>query len=247
MSYNEKHNEANGEDNRDGESHNRSWNCGVEGPTDDPEILALRHQQMRNIMATLMVSQGTPMIAHGDEIGRTQLGNNNVYCQDSPLSWMDWTLRETNADLLEFTRKVTALRKTHPVFRRRRFFDGEPIRTGDQARDIAWLTPAGTEMTPEDWGSGSVKCVAVFLNGEAIPAPNARGERVVDDSFLLCFNAHDEDRRLRHTRRELRRGVDGRTGHRRPDRCHRHRGHGRRDVAIAGALGAGASQDGLTG
>ena len=138
MSYNEKHNEANGEDNRDGESHNRSWNCGVEGPTDDPEILALRGKQMRNIMATLMLSQGTPMIAHGDEIGRTQRGNNNVYCQDSEMSWMDWSLCETNADLLEFTRKVTELRKNHPVFRRRRFFDGKPIRTGDQVRDIAW-------------------------------------------------------------------------------------------------------------
>ena len=192
VSYNEKHNEANGEDNRDGESHNRSWNCGVEGPTDDPEILALRHQQMRNIMATLMLSQGTPMIAHGDEIGRTQLGNNNVYCQDSEISWMDWGLREKNADLLEFTGKVTTLRKKHPVFRRRRFFDGKPIRTGDQARDIAWLTPAGQEMTPEDWGSGFGQCVAVYLNGEAIAAPNARGERVVDDSFLLCFNSHDE-------------------------------------------------------
>ena len=159
VSYNEKHNEANGEDNRDGESHNRSWNCGVEGPTDDPDILALRARQMRNIIATLMVSQGTPMISHGDEIGRTQLGNNNVYCQDSALSWMDWSLCRTNADLLTFARTVTGLRKAHPVFRRRRFFEGKPIRTGDQVRDIAWLTPAGTEMTPEDWSSG-FKCVA---------------------------------------------------------------------------------------
>ena len=147
VSYNEKHNEANGEDNRDGESHNRSWNCGVEGPTDDPEILALRGKQMRNIMGTLMLSQGTPMIAHGDEIGRTQSGNNNVYCQDSEISWMDWSLCDKNADQLDFTRKVIELRKRHPVFRRRRFFEGEPIRTGDQVRDIAWLTPAGTEMT----------------------------------------------------------------------------------------------------
>ena len=143
VSYDEKHNEANGEGNRDGESHNRSWNCGVEGPTDDPEILALRSRQMRNFLATLMLSQGTPMIAHGDELGRTQLGNNNVYCQDSELSWMDWSLLERNADLLEFTRKVTALRKDHPVFRRRRFFAGTPIRSGAQTRDIAWLTPAG--------------------------------------------------------------------------------------------------------
>ncbi|MGB8793235.1 MAG: glycogen debranching protein GlgX, partial [Mycobacterium sp.] len=165
VSYNEKHNEANGEDNQDGESYNRSWNCGVEGPTDDREILDLRHRQMRNIIATLMLSQGTPMIAHGDEIGRTQHGNNNVYCQDSELSWMDWSLVDKNSDQLEFTRKVTALRKSHPVFRRRRFFDGEPIRTGDEVRDIAWLTPAGKEMTHQDWGAEFDKCIAVFLNG----------------------------------------------------------------------------------
>ncbi|MBV8180674.1 MAG: glycogen debranching protein GlgX [Mycobacterium sp.] len=191
VSYNEKHNEANGEDNQDGESYNRSWNCGVEGPTDDPEILDLRRKQMRNIMATLMLSQGTPMIAHGDEIGRTQHGNNNVYCQDSELSWMDWSLVDKNSDQLAFTRKVTALRKSHPVFRRRRFFEGEPIRSGDEVRDIAWLTPAGKEMTHQDWGSDFGKCIAVFLNGEALPEPDARGQRVVDDSFLLCFNAHD--------------------------------------------------------
>jgi isoamylase len=192
VSYNEKHNEANGEDNRDGESHNRSWNCGVEGPTDDPAILELRAKQMRNVLATLMVSQGTPMISHGDEIGRTQGGNNNVYCQDSEIAWMDWSLCETNADLMTFARTVTGLRKNHPVFRRRRFFDGKLIRSGDdEIRDIAWLTTAGVPMTPQDWDSG-FQCVAVFLNGEAIPAPNARGERVVDDTFLLCFNAHSE-------------------------------------------------------
>jgi glycogen operon protein len=133
------------------------------------------------------------MIAHGDEIGRTQQGNNNVYCQDNELSWMDWTLCSTRAELLEFTRTMIKLRADHPVFRRRRFFEGKPIRTGDQVRDIAWLTPAGKEMDYEDWGSGLGQCVAVFLNGEAIPAPNERGERVVDDSFLLCFNAHDEE------------------------------------------------------
>ncbi|OBH02028.1 glycogen debranching enzyme GlgX [Mycobacterium sp. E2699] len=192
VSYNEKHNLANGEDNRDGESHNRSWNCGVEGPTDDPEILELRRRQMRNFWATLMLSQGTPMIAHGDEFGRTQNGNNNVYCQDSELSWMDWSLVDKNADLLAFARKVTALRKNHPVFRRRRFFEGEPIRSGDEVRDIAWLNPSSREMTHEDWGESIHKCVAVFLNGDAITAPNARGERVVDDSFLLCFNAGEE-------------------------------------------------------
>ncbi|MCK8646930.1 glycogen debranching protein GlgX [Mycobacterium colombiense] len=192
VSYNEKHNMANGEDNRDGESHNRSWNCGVEGPTDDPEINQLRYRQMRNFWATLMLSQGTPMIAHGDEFARTQSGNNNVYCQDSELSWMDWSLVDKNADLLEFARRVSTLRKRHPVFRRRRFFEGEPIRSGDEVRDIAWLNPSSREMTHEDWGESIHKCVAVFLNGDAISAPNARGERVVDDSFLLCFNAGED-------------------------------------------------------
>ncbi|HLR99738.1 MAG TPA: glycogen debranching protein GlgX, partial [Mycolicibacillus parakoreensis] len=192
VSYNDKHNEANGEDNQDGESYNRSWNCGVEGPTDDPEIEALRARQMRNIFATLMVSQGTPMIAHGDEMGRTQQGNNNVYCQDSELSWMDWSQADTNADLLAFACTATALRRNHPVFRRRRFFRGRPIRSGDEIRDIAWLAPSGQEMTQQDWDTHFGKCVMVFLNGEAIREPDARGERVVDDSFLLCFNAHHE-------------------------------------------------------
>ncbi|AFR49606.1 glycogen debranching protein GlgX [Gordonia sp. KTR9] len=193
VSYNDKHNEANGEDNRDGESHNRSWNCGVEGPTDDPEINALRAQQQRNILATLFLSQGTPMLAHGDEIGRTQHGNNNVYCQDSELSWMDWTLAEENADLLDFTRRAIALRTRHPVFRRRKFFGGKPIRWGDQALDIAWLTPAGEEMTAEDWDSGFGKSLAVFLNGNGLGEKDERGELVVDDSFFICFNAHYED------------------------------------------------------
>jgi len=193
VSYNDKHNEANGEDSNDGESHNRSWNCGVEGPTDNQEILALRARQERNILATLLVSQGTPMLAHGDEMGRTQQGNNNVYCQDSPLAWMDWELAESNAELVEFTSRAIALRSGHPVFRRRRFFAGRPIRSGEEARDIAWLTPAGDEMTPEDWGSGFGKALTVFLNGDGIPYKDPRGERVTDDSFLLCFNAHHED------------------------------------------------------
>ncbi|MFD6881309.1 MULTISPECIES: glycogen debranching protein GlgX [unclassified Rhodococcus (in: high G+C Gram-positive bacteria)] len=192
VSYNDKHNDANGEDNRDGESHNRSWNCGVEGPTDDPEVLTLRARQQRNILATLVLSQGTPMLAHGDEMGRSQRGNNNVYCQDNELSWMDWSLAEANADLVAFTRNVIALRTEHPVFRRRRFFEGRPIRSGDQSRDIAWLTPSGEEMTPEHWDSGFGKSLAVFLNGEGIPEPDQRGQRVVDTSFLLCFNAHHE-------------------------------------------------------
>ncbi len=192
VSYNEKHNEANGEDNRDGESHNRSWNCGVEGPTDDPAIAALRARQRRNLFATLILSQGTPMIGHGDELGRTQQGNNNVYCQDSPLSWMDWSQLQSEASMLEFARNVIALRTRHPVFRRRRFLEGRPIRSGEQTRDIAWLTTSGAEMTPADWDSGFGKSLAVFLNGAGIPEPNHRGERIADDSFLLCFNAHDE-------------------------------------------------------
>ncbi|BBX20907.1 glycogen operon protein GlgX homolog [Mycolicibacter terrae] len=192
VSYNEKHNEANGDDNTDGESHNRSWNCGVEGPTDDPDILALRARQMRNIMATLMLSQGTPMLAHGDELGRTQQGNNNAYCQDSEIAWMDWSLAEKNSDLLDFTRRVTRLRKEHPVFRRRRFFEGLPVRHEDEIGDIAWFTPAGEEMSQDDWDNGFDKCIMVFLNGEAIREPDVRGQRVVDDSFLLCFNAHED-------------------------------------------------------
>ncbi|MEI6252723.1 MAG: glycogen debranching protein GlgX, partial [Mycobacteriaceae bacterium] len=189
VSYNEKHNDANGEHNRDGENHNRSWNCGVEGLTEDPEIIALRHRQMRNIMVTLMVSQGTPMISHGDEVGRTQRGNNNGYCQDNDITWIDWSDAGEYADMLEFTRKVTALRKAHPVFRRRRFFDGRPSDNGHHMRDIYWLTRDGVEMTSDDWHSG-IKSVAVGLNGEALQEPDARGERIVDDSFLLCFNAH---------------------------------------------------------
>ncbi|WP_127782537.1 glycogen debranching protein GlgX [Rhodococcus sp. X156] len=196
VSYNEKHNEANGENSQDGESHNRSWNCGAEGPTDDPEVNALRARQQRNVLATLLVSQGTPMIAHGDEMGRTQQGNNNVYCQDSELAWMNWALAEEGtpgADLVEFTARAIALRSEHPVFRRRRFFEGRPLRSGEEVRDIAWLTPQGREMTPEDWDAGFGKSLTVFLNGDGIPYPDQRGERITDDSFLLCFNAHHED------------------------------------------------------
>ncbi|WP_084352163.1 glycogen debranching protein GlgX [Millisia brevis] len=192
VSYNEKHNMANGEDNRDGESHNRSWNCGVEGPTDDPEIVELRERQIRNMLATLLLSQGTPMIAHGDEIGRTQQGNNNSYCQDNEIAWMDWESLDQNSDLFAFTRNAIALRREHPVFRRRRFFAGRPIRSGDQMRDIAWMTPSGEEMTEEDWDSGFGKSLGVFLNGNGINEVGDRGEHIEDDSFYLCFNAHYE-------------------------------------------------------
>ncbi|WP_448455062.1 glycogen debranching protein GlgX [Mycolicibacterium phlei] len=192
VSYNEKHNEANGEDNNDGESHNRSWNCGVEGPTDDAEINALRARQQRNFLTTLLLSQGVPMIAHGDELGRTQQGNNNVYCQDNELSWIDWPNADT--ELMEFTRAVSQLRAEHPVFRRRRFFSGRPVRQrgGQRLPDIAWLSPDGSEMGDDDWDSGFAKCIAVWLNGQGIPDLDVRGQRVVDDSFLLCFNAHYE-------------------------------------------------------
>ncbi|HEY9266924.1 MAG TPA: glycogen debranching enzyme, partial [Mycobacterium sp.] len=176
-------------DNNDGESHNRSWNCGVEGPTDDAEINALRSRQQRNFLATLLLSQGVPMIAHGDELGRTQDGNNNVYCQDNELSWIDWASADT--ELMEFARTVSEVRTAHPVFRRRRFFSGEPLDEGGLP-DIVWLNPDGTPMTGEDWGSGFAKSIAVFLNGDAIPYMDVRGERVTDASFLLFFNAHHE-------------------------------------------------------
>ncbi|MFI6095290.1 glycogen debranching protein GlgX [Lentzea sp. NPDC051213] len=193
VSYNEKHNEANGEDGRDGEDHNRSWNCGVEGPTDDRGILALRAQQRRNLMATMLLSQGVPMITNGDEFGRTQHGNNNAYCQDNEVSWVDWSLLDTNAELVDFTSALAAFRKAHPVLRRKRFFAGRPIRKGDELRDIAWFTPSGEEMTEQNWGDHFGKCVVVFLNGEGIPDLDTRGMRVVDDSFLMAFNGHHED------------------------------------------------------
>ncbi|MFJ4876422.1 glycogen debranching protein GlgX [Streptomyces sp. NPDC088745] len=199
VAYNDKHNSANGEGNRDGESHNRSWNCGAEGPTDDPEILALRQRQMRNFMATLMLSQGVPMLSHGDEFARTQGGNNNAYCQDNEISWVPWPgpdeegNKTEDGTLLQFTRAMVALRRDHPVFRRRRFFHGRPVRgTQDELSDIAWFTPEGEEMTHEDWEAAHAKALTVFLNGEAISEPGPRGERISDDSFLLMFNASAE-------------------------------------------------------
>ncbi|WP_127127845.1 glycogen debranching protein GlgX [Georgenia sp. SYP-B2076] len=190
VSYNEKHNEANGEGGADGESHNRSWNCGVEGPTDDPKITRLRLRQKRNFLTTLLMSQGVPMIAHGDELGRTQEGNNNVYCQDNELSWVDWDLDEERTALLEYTRKIVQLRKDHPVLRRRRFFAGSAEHGGEsEIGDIEWFTPAGEHMADEDWGVSYARSVMVFLNGQAIPEPDARGERIIDDSVLGLLNA----------------------------------------------------------
>ncbi|MEU9886625.1 glycogen debranching protein GlgX [Sphaerisporangium sp. NPDC051011] len=192
VSYDNKHNEANGEGNRDGTDDNRSWNCGAEGPV-GVAIEALREQQKRNFLATLFLSQGVPMLSHGDELGRTQGGNNNAYCQDNAISWVDWSDVRENWLLLEFTQRLARLRRDHPVFRRRRFFFGRAVRgSGDELTDIAWLTPAGIEMTDADWHNGYAKSLAVFLNGEAITEPDRRGRRIVDDSFLLMFNAHHE-------------------------------------------------------
>ncbi|MFD3452658.1 glycogen debranching protein GlgX [Streptomyces sp. NPDC058691] len=194
VSYNEKHNEANGENNRDGESHNRSWNCGAEGDTEDEDVLALRERQMRNFIATLMLSQGVPMVSHGDEFGRSQQGNNNAYCQDNELAWVPWPKEgDTRAEQLhEFTRQMVWLRRDHPVFRRRRFFHGRPMEgTHDELSDIAWFTPEGEEMTQDDW-EAQANALVVFLNGSAISEPGDRGERIADDSFLLMCNAWHE-------------------------------------------------------
>ncbi|MCZ2818246.1 glycogen debranching protein GlgX [Modestobacter sp. VKM Ac-2984] len=193
VSYHEKHNEANGEDNNDGESHNRSWNCGVEGKTKDPAIKALRAQQRRNLITTLMLSQGVPMLLHGDELGRSQGGNNNGYCQDSELTWIDW--ENIDEGLLEFTKLVTKLRTDHPTFRRRRFFHGRPVRRaeGDPVQDVAWFTHAGELMSEEDWDAHYAKSIGVYLNGHGIRSTDERGEPVVDDCFYLVFNAWHED------------------------------------------------------
>ena len=189
VSYDDKHNEANGEGNNDGESYNRSWNCGVEGPTDDPAVNELRGRQRRNLLATLLLSQGIPMLLGGDEMGRTQRGNNNAYCQDNELSWLDWENRD--GELVAFTQRLIALRRHHPTFHRRRYFQGRALH-GSDCIDIAWFRPDGTEMTDEDWENGRAKSIAVFLNGEAISTPGLRGERIVDDSFLVLINAHED-------------------------------------------------------
>ncbi|MGH2736525.1 MAG: glycogen debranching protein GlgX [Actinomycetota bacterium] len=191
VAYNDKHNEANGEGNRDGESHNRSWNCGAEGETDDPAIKALRERQKRNFLATLALSQGVPMFLGGDEMGRTQNGNNNAYCQDNEISWFDWSLRDENLALLGFARRLMDFRRRHPVFRRRKWFQGRAI-FGSGASDIAWLNPDGQPMTAQQWQDGFAKSIGIFLNGREIPSPDQQGERITDDDFLLLFNAHHE-------------------------------------------------------
>jgi len=191
VSYNDKHNEANGEENRDGESHNRSWNCGVEGPTDDPAIRALRARQKRNLLATLLLSQGVPMLLHGDEMGRTQHGNNNAYCQDNETSWLDWGLKEGNGALIEFVQRLTDLRRKHPVLRRRSFFQGRKI-IGPDIKDIVWLNPDGHEMSDAEWGQSFVRCLGMCLAGRALDEQDERGRPVVDDDLLILLNAHHE-------------------------------------------------------
>ena len=192
VSYNSKHNEANGEDNRDGTDNNRSWNCGVEGPTDDPEIKRLRAQQKRNFLVTLCLSQGVPMLLAGDAIGHTQSGNNNAYCQDNEISWLDWSPEKVDHDLLAFAQRVVAVRKDHPVFRRRNFFQGRQIR-GAGVKDIAWLRPDGEEMTDEEWTNDFARCLGVSLSGRAADEVDERGQPVHDDNFLLLMNAHHEE------------------------------------------------------
>jgi len=210
--YDRKHNQANGEDKRDGSDDNRSWNCGAEGPTDNPGIVVLRERQKRNFFTTLLLSQGVPMLLAGDELGRTQRANNNAYCQDNEMSWVDWPTADeppaagasarragsaaqgSSQALLEFVRGLVQFRADHPVFRRRRFFQGQDIRgVPDQLGDIAWFTPAGQEMTDADWQAGSAGSLTVFLNGEAIGEPDRRGEPIRSDSFLLLFNAGERD------------------------------------------------------
>jgi len=192
VSYNERHNEANREGGADGHNHNLSWNCGVEGPTDDPQVRELRARQQRNFLATLLLSQGAPMLLAGDEIGRTQRGNNNAYCQDNEISWVDWALDEERASLLAFVRRLIRLRREHPSFRRRDFFQGRPLRGGG-VKDIFWLRPDGAEMSDHEWERDHARSLAVYLAGEGLNEVDRCGRAVRDDDFLMLFNAHHED------------------------------------------------------
>ncbi|HKN12158.1 MAG TPA: glycogen debranching protein GlgX [Candidatus Binatus sp.] len=189
VSHNDKHNEANGEDNRDGDNNNHSWNCGVEGPTEDPAIRAVRERQKRNFLATLLLSQGVPMITAGDELGRSQRGNNNAYCQDNPISWIDWV--SADATLIDFTRRLIQIRRAHPIFRRRRWFTGDPAR-GARRKDLEWFRPDGAEMTSADWGVGYAKTLGAFLNGNAMTERDGAGVKITDASFFLMFNSYRE-------------------------------------------------------
>jgi glycogen operon protein len=189
VSYDDKHNDANGENNQDGDNHNRSWNCGHEGPTDDPVVTELRNRQKRNFLTTLFLSQGVPMLVAGDELGRTQQGNNNAYCQDNEISWIDW--RSADQDLLMFTRALIHVRKSHPTFSRRRWFQGQPIK-GVGLEDIAWFLNEGTEMSEEHWNESFAKSLGIFLHGKGIHAVGPRGEQIIDDTFYVIFNGHHE-------------------------------------------------------
>jgi glycogen operon protein len=192
VSYDFKHNEANQEDNRDGNDNNLSWNCGVEGETDDPVINALRARQTRNLLATLLLSQGAPMLVAGDELGRSQQGNNNAYCQDNPISWLKWELKQPERELLEFTQRIISLRKAHPLFRRNYFFKGRPIR-GGEVKDIIWLNPDGAEISDEDWNQAFSRCLGVYYAGGKMIETDERGKLLKDDNLLLLLNAHHED------------------------------------------------------
>ena len=191
VAYDAKHNETNGEDNRDGTDHNLSWNGGVEGPTDDTKILEIRERQMRNFLATLLLSQGIPMLCAGDEIGRSQSGNNNAYCQDNDISWLQWSLSRPAARLLEFTQRLIRLRREHPVFHRRTFFHGRRV-LGAASKDLSWFRPDGKELTEDDWGNGQMRCLGLRLAGDAIEEVDDMGEPIVDDTFLVLLNAHDQ-------------------------------------------------------
>ena len=191
VSYNEKHNEANLENNRDGTDQNISWNCGHEGHTEDPAVASLRAKQKRNFLATLFLSQGVPMLLAGDEMDRTQRGNNNAYCQDNEVSWIDWSLVEENRELLEFVQRLISFRKSHPVFQRRHFFQGRRIK-GEEVKDVTWLSPDGREMTDDEWNRSYARCLGLFLVGSALEEHDERGRLLHDDNFLLLLNTHHE-------------------------------------------------------
>src|SRR5262249_41345862 len=191
VSYNDKHNEANGEGNRDGANDNNSWNCGAEGPADDPAIKALRERQKRNLLATLLLSQGVPMIYSGDELSHTQNGNNNTYCQDNDLTWLNWELGEEERQFLDFARQLTRVWHDNPVLRRRKFFQGRAIR-GSDIKDISWFEPSGNEMSDDAWNAGFVKCRGVGLAGDLMGDVDERGEPIRGDTLLLLLNAHHE-------------------------------------------------------
>ena len=191
VSYNGKHNEANGEGNRDGTDNNNAWNCGIEGASADPEIRSLRARQKRNLLATLFFSQGVPMLLAGDEMGRTQGGNNNAYCQDNGISWVNWQLTREDQDFLAFARRIIALRRDHPAFRRRNFFQGRAIR-GTEIKDILWLKPDGSEMSDDEWAHEFARCLGVYLGGETMGERDRRWRQIRDDNLLLLFNSHHE-------------------------------------------------------